>query len=78
VKMIRTDELLSLGGDELLEIHLKSNNYTINIWYASIGELCFSLEDHSYWISSLSFNSKGDRLYSGSGDSRIISWQIEN
>lgn len=25
MKMIKTDELLSLGGDELLEIHLKSN-----------------------------------------------------
>lgn len=29
MKMIKTDELLSLGGDELLEIHLKSNKVII-------------------------------------------------
>jgi hypothetical protein len=29
MKMIKTDELLSLGGDELLEIHLKFNKVIV-------------------------------------------------
>ncbi|WZH50304.1 LOW QUALITY PROTEIN: Vegetative incompatibility protein HET-E-1 [Fusarium acuminatum] len=54
-----------------------SNDKTIRIWDADIGECERVLEDHSEWISLGVFSHDSKKVASGSGDETIRIWNAE-
>jgi WD40 repeat protein len=50
----------------------------IRVWDLSEGRIIKTLSGHSSWISSVSFNSSGERIISGSADATIKLWDVSS
>lgn len=54
-----------------------ADDFMIRIWDLLNNKEVKVLSGHKSWISSVRFNSTGNKLYSGSGDNDIIEWNFE-